>query len=162
MKYFFGSTRAPIFTWEIVPVARERDPTASCAQGGGAGQPPDAVLHRYGAMAVAAGELLTADAFDFEPDQEIAFFNREPSHPLAVIQELLKKDFGIQRLRGNRLFNVNDPVSFLLFGRGAPRLVNRPAKRVSAQLLEMVKATCELRVCSSAESRNSRNTVTTC
>ena len=39
----------------------------------------DAALDGDGGMAVLAGELCTGNAFDFELNQEMAFFSREPS-----------------------------------------------------------------------------------
>ena len=93
----------------------------------------DSVLHRCGGMAVAAGQFLAGEALDFEPDQESAFFKREPSHVLTIVQELLKKDFGVQWLLSDYLLNLGNRISACFFGYGTPRFLNRPAKRVSAE-----------------------------
>lgn len=66
-------------------------------------QPADPVPHRFGTMAVAAGEFLVSDAFDLEPDQQVAFFDRQPSLPFAGVEKLLEKGFGKKWFLASRL-----------------------------------------------------------
>jgi hypothetical protein len=94
-----------------------------------------AVLHGNRRVAVAPGEFLTRGACNLETHQEVSFFLGEPSHLPAVIQEVVEKDLGIERLLPGQLLdlNVRDRISDHVPGCSAAGFANAPAECLPAQ-----------------------------
>jgi hypothetical protein len=85
-------------------------------------------------MAVAPGELLARNAFHLERDEQFTLLRREPSGALAIVQELVEKNVGVEGLRPLRVAGAPDLHPDPVAGWCNPQFMHRPSEREAAQL----------------------------